>query len=182
MKIQDKYLVTDMENIGKKKCEVLKKVRKAVADAHGIAYEPAVCTHEGECKGTCPKCEAEVRYIETEIKKKYGEMTKKAAVTVGTVVTTGMALASCWHNAGIPETTGIEPAQLQGEPVEEYVIDSTQVGEKLEFNVPVPEGDSIRYEPVTITLTQEMVGERYYELPDSGTNLFKAIEEARKKK
>lgn len=170
-----------MENIGKKKCEVLKKVRKAVADAHGIAYEPAVCTHEGECQGTCPKCEAEVRYIETEIKKKYGEMTKKAAVTVGTVVTTGMALASCWHNAGIPETTGIEPAQLEGEPVEEFVIDSAQVGEQLEFNIPVTEGDTVRYESVTITLTNDMVGERYYELPDSGTNLFKAIEKARKK-
>jgi len=109
-----------MENLGKKKCEVLKMVRKAVADAHGIKYEPAVCTHQGDCKGTCPKCEAEVQYIESEIKKKYGDMSKKVAVSVGTVVTS-MTLASCWGNGGMFEAVGIEPApghDVEGEPIE----------------------------------------------------------------
>lgn len=39
---------------GKKTCEFLRKVRQQVADANGIAYTPAVCTHKGECAGTCP--------------------------------------------------------------------------------------------------------------------------------
>ena len=52
---------------GKLTCETLKKVRKQIADANGIPYEPAVCTHKGNCPGTCPACEAEVRYIEREL-------------------------------------------------------------------------------------------------------------------
>ncbi|MBQ4036429.1 MAG: membrane receptor RagA, partial [Paludibacteraceae bacterium] len=52
---------------GKLTCETLKKVRKQIADANGIPYEPAVCNHKGNCPGTCPACEAEVRYIEREL-------------------------------------------------------------------------------------------------------------------
>lgn len=37
---------------GKKTCEFLRTVRQQVADANGIAYTPAVCTHKGECAGT----------------------------------------------------------------------------------------------------------------------------------
>ncbi len=52
---------------GKVTCETLKEVRKQIADANGIPYEPAVCNHKGNCPGTCPACEAEVRYIEREL-------------------------------------------------------------------------------------------------------------------
>ena len=46
---------------GKSICGVLKTIRKQVADANEIKYEPRVCHHKGECRGTCPACEAEVR-------------------------------------------------------------------------------------------------------------------------
>ena len=62
---------------GKVTCEALKKVRKQIADANGIPYEPAVCTHKGNCPGTCPACEAEMRYIERELaarKRKEGHL------------------------------------------------------------------------------------------------------------
>ena len=49
---------------GKTICSVLKTIRKQVADANDIKYEPRECHHEGECRGTCPACEAEVRYLE----------------------------------------------------------------------------------------------------------------------
>ena len=49
---------------GKDLCDALKAVRKAVADANGIEYVPGKCTNDDECCGTCPACEAEVRYIE----------------------------------------------------------------------------------------------------------------------
>ena len=48
---------------GKYVCKTLKEIRKQVADANGIDYEPTECTHEGDCAGTCPRCEQEVRYI-----------------------------------------------------------------------------------------------------------------------
>ncbi|MBE6326700.1 MAG: hypothetical protein E7077_06495 [Bacteroidales bacterium] len=52
---------------GKHKCETLKAIRKKIADANEIPYEPVVCTHKGDCMGTCPACESEMRYIENQL-------------------------------------------------------------------------------------------------------------------
>ena len=57
-------------NKGKSTCKVLKAIRQKIADVNGISYSPNECHYEGECKGTCPKCEAEVRYLEDELKRK----------------------------------------------------------------------------------------------------------------
>jgi hypothetical protein len=57
-------------NKGKSTCKVLKAIRQKIADTNGISYSPNECHYEGECKGTCPKCETEVRYLEDELKRK----------------------------------------------------------------------------------------------------------------
>lgn len=57
-------------NKGKSTCKFLKDIRRRIADANGIHYAPKECNYEGECKGTCPACEAEVRYLEGELKRK----------------------------------------------------------------------------------------------------------------
>ncbi|MBO5131747.1 MAG: hypothetical protein IJY54_07275 [Paludibacteraceae bacterium] len=59
-----------MMNVGKKKCELLKNIRKEIALRYGISYTSEECSYEGECKGICPKCEQEVKYLETELNKK----------------------------------------------------------------------------------------------------------------
>ena len=66
---------------GKYRCGVLKGIRKAVAEANGIDYAPRECTFEGECHGTCPACEAEVRYIERELRLR--RMMGKAVTAAG---------------------------------------------------------------------------------------------------
>lgn len=55
---------------GKKKCKILKEIRKQIAEQNDIAYVTSECKHQGDCRGTCPKCEAEVRYLEEELKKR----------------------------------------------------------------------------------------------------------------
>ena len=57
-------------NKGKSTCKVLKDIRQKIADANGIRYVPKECDFKGECKGTCPACEAEIRYLEDELKRK----------------------------------------------------------------------------------------------------------------
>ena len=57
-------------NKGKSTCKFLKDIRRRIANANGIRYAPKECNYEGECKGTCPACEAEVRYLEGELKRK----------------------------------------------------------------------------------------------------------------
>ena len=52
---------------GKKICAVLKDIRQKIADANEIKYAPHECHHEGPCAGTCPACEAEVKYLEEQL-------------------------------------------------------------------------------------------------------------------
>lgn len=55
---------------GKTICELLKKVRRQVAEANDIDYSPVECTHKGDCAGTCPACEAERGYIESQLSRR----------------------------------------------------------------------------------------------------------------
>lgn len=48
---------------GKRICQALKNLRKRIADANEIPFEIEECTHKGDCPGTCPKCESELRYL-----------------------------------------------------------------------------------------------------------------------
>lgn len=59
---------------GKEKCEFLKGIRKKIAEANGIAYEPRECDHGDECSGTCPVCELEAVQLLAELKKKRAEI------------------------------------------------------------------------------------------------------------
>ena len=114
---------------GRHTCNTLKAIRKQIADANDIEYEPQECTHEGECAGTCPACEAEVRYLESELIKRKG-LGKKVAVAG---IAMGMAsLSSCGIVKVIqPPLAGIPV--MPPEPTVE-VNDSTQeqpIGEQL---------------------------------------------------
>lgn len=55
---------------GRRTCEVLKEVRRKVAQENNIALTEHECTFEGDCRGTCPYCEAEVRYLERELQRR----------------------------------------------------------------------------------------------------------------
>ena len=57
---------------GKSTCKLLKNIRQQIADANGISYQPKECHHKGDCAGTCPACEEEIRYLERELKARKG--------------------------------------------------------------------------------------------------------------
>jgi len=57
---------------GKSTCKLLKDIRQQIADANGISYQPKECHHKGDCAGTCPACEEEIRYLESELKARKG--------------------------------------------------------------------------------------------------------------
>lgn len=75
---------------GRSVCNVLKGIRKAIADANGIKYEPVECGFEGECRGTCPACEAELRYIERELslRRMAGRAVAVAGIALGAAALT----------------------------------------------------------------------------------------------
>ena len=49
---------------GKRICKELRAIRRDIAIENGIALDQPECTHTGDCRGTCPRCEAELRFLE----------------------------------------------------------------------------------------------------------------------
>lgn len=53
---------------GKQTCKILKEIRRQIAEANGIEFATSECRYKSDCLGTCPKCEAEVRYLEQQLR------------------------------------------------------------------------------------------------------------------
>jgi TonB family protein len=72
-------------NKGKATCEVLKGIRLQIARENCIEYQTEECKFEGNCSGTCPKCEADIRFLEKELVKqnKLGKAVVIAGLSVG---------------------------------------------------------------------------------------------------
>ena len=55
---------------GKQTCKILKDIRRQIAEANDIEYITSECQYKGDCTGTCPKCESEVRYLEHQLERR----------------------------------------------------------------------------------------------------------------
>ena len=66
---------------GKQTCKILKEIRRQIAEANGIEFATSECRYKGDCLGTCPKCEAEVRYLEQQLRVR--SLAGKAVVLAG---------------------------------------------------------------------------------------------------
>lgn len=78
---------------GKQTCKILKEIRKQIAAENDIELVVSECTYQGDCLGTCPKCESEVRYLERELEKR--QRLGKAAVFAGMSIGTLLTAAAC---------------------------------------------------------------------------------------
>lgn len=55
---------------GKSTCRILKEIRRQIAEANDISYITSECQYQGDCAGTCPHCEEEVRYLEQQLERR----------------------------------------------------------------------------------------------------------------
>ena len=96
---------------GKSTCKLLKSIRQQIADANGISYQPKECHHKGDCAGTCPACEAEIRYLERELKARKGNGfgMKVAGIAAGICATVMPMTAAA--QAVKPDSTANPPVQ-----------------------------------------------------------------------
>ena len=105
---------------GKEKCRILKEIRREIALKNDIEWVVKECTHQGECKGTCPRCESEVRKLEREleIRRKIG----KAVAIVGVSTACLAGLTACHsHKAVVDDLAGMidvveQPVDQNGNP------------------------------------------------------------------
>ena len=77
---------------GKQTCKILKDIRRQIAEANDIEFITSECQFQGDCLGTCPKCAAALRDLDTQLTLR--RMAGKAIVVAG--LSAGMlTLASC---------------------------------------------------------------------------------------
>ena len=76
--------------LGKQKCRILKEIRQRIADENHIPYVTRECRYQGECAGTCPRCESELRYLEQQLSLR-ASLGKRVTVAA---LCAGMALAA----------------------------------------------------------------------------------------
>ena len=96
--------------LGKQKCKILKEIRQRIADENDIPYVTSECTHKGACKGTCPKCESELRYLEQQLALRQS-MGKRVAVAA---LCAGLAFGAAGCGPKEPEPTP-EPTPAWGD-------------------------------------------------------------------
>ncbi len=84
-----------MKRKGKVICQHLKEVRRNIATENGIPLEIPTptgswtlgekCHYKGECSGTCPRCEAEMRYLEEQLSQRIslGKIATVAGLALG---------------------------------------------------------------------------------------------------
>ena len=122
---------------GKQTCKILKEIRRQIAEANDIEFITSECRYKGDCLGTCPKCEAEVRYLEQQLRAR--QLMGKAVVLAG--LSAGMiTFSSCSSSS----SQANDSYRLQGEPAELLEGDDEW---DVEGELPVQEViDSIREE------------------------------------
>ena len=105
---------------GKSTCKLLKDIRQQIADANGISYQPKECHHKGDCAGTCPACEEEIRYLERELKVRKGNGfgMKVAGIAAGICATVMPMTAAA---------QGVKPDSTSNLPVRTTKKDSVRV-------------------------------------------------------
>ena len=99
---------------GKQICKALKEIRLNIAKSNDIDYIPAECNHRGDCSGTCPQCEKEMRYIEQQLLRR--QTLGKAAVVAGLALgatSIAPAMAQTYHN--VPK---VEQSKEELKPVD----------------------------------------------------------------
>lgn len=146
---------------GKVKCRILREIRQRIAEENDIPLITRDCTHQGDCKGTCPKCEAELRYLEQQLEKR--QRLGKTVTVAALAATLSLSLMGCGGEelslerkpkagaqiedlAGAIPDIDIDPEpddQLMGEPAEPDTADPDGGIIELEGDVAmmIPEDD-----------------------------------------
>ncbi len=133
---------------GKQTCKILKEIRRQIAEANGIEFATSECRYKGDCLGTCPKCEAEVRYLEQQLRVRSlaGKAVALAGISAGMILMSGCSGTSSNHSnetlqgdvvAPIEQIEAMESVEEEGEvpAIKDTVV--IKEGEIEDTNYPV---------------------------------------------
>lgn len=103
-------------NPGKNICNELKAIRKQIATENDIPLEIEECSYKGQCNGTCPRCESEVRYLEQALAERMqlGKIATIAGLALG-LSSIDNASAQVVVPDSPTDSTIQRPVQLEGD-------------------------------------------------------------------
>lgn len=113
---------------GKEKCRLLRQIRNQVARKNGLAPFEDTCTHKGECAGTCPKCEAEVKALSQALENRRARR-KRVALA-------GVSLGVCATLAGCSLDDAIDSLVIAKNLVARTAVERTEV--ELDGDIAMP--------------------------------------------
>ena len=175
-----------MKYYGKEKCRILKEIRAEIARENDIEWVVSECKHKGNCKGTCPKCEQEVRQLEDALAKREA-LGKKVAV-VGISASIALSVTGCVNP--FPQTTdGVPMGDVMPPETEDQTACDTAIqGEEIQTDMgalivpgePLPEtteqdteeplmGDVVWEGEPTEEMTEEITEEPTEEMTEEAT-------------
>lgn len=146
---------------GKQTCKILKDIRRQIAEANGIEFITSECRYKGDCRGTCPKCEAEVRYLEQQLRARSlaGKAVVLAGISAGMILMSGCGGTKAKYSSETSQGDNVESSEqiedvdeVEGEPplfdealLDEDIDDTAMVTVGgVEKNVPTtPDGEEI---------------------------------------
>ncbi len=115
---------------GKEKCKILKQIRAEIAKQNDIDWVVSECKHQGNCRGTCPKCEWEVRKLEEALARREA-MGKKVAI-VGISAGLSLSVAGCANPFATQGDMEMNPVgNLPGGETVEQTETMVSVGEMM---------------------------------------------------
>lgn len=135
-------------NKGKDICKELKAVRRQIAEENGIDLDIPECTYNGPCKGTCPRCESEVRFLENALadRLRRGKVATVAGLALGLAVSSGVKAQSVipTPDPSLREgTAGVGSVEQCCGTLKGRVVD-LKTGETLPFcKVSLRQGDTV---------------------------------------
>ena len=111
---------------GKETCRTLKEIRAEIARQNGIPWETEECTFEGECRGACPRCEAETRQLEEALAKRRRRVTLRG-IAAGFVSALKRRRGADDEDAALEDLPDKEQRAGHGEMTLEELINDHQI-------------------------------------------------------
>ena len=179
---------------GKQTCKILKEIRRQIAEANGIEFATSKCRYKGDCLGTCPKCEAEVRYLEQQLRTRSLTGISAASLAMLMPISTEaqtLQERQAFMKGSIPamtDTITVKGIVLSGDTLpdggilKEPLIGATISNKRTalgaitnldgHFGLPACIGDTLKveyvgYEPQTIVVTEDMRDVEIILIPDN---------------
>ncbi len=137
---------------GKEKCNFLKQLRNKAAKDNGIDYFSEECKFKGNCIGTCPKCEAELK----ELTKKINEKNNKKGIVGLGIGIAALGLVGCTDTSNLGDDivglvatdTSTEYSSIESNEsyTEDSILDNENMHSNSECDIDNIEGD-VEYIP-----------------------------------